>query len=77
MLFEDVFGWGFLMQLLDQKLTKKEHRGGDGRLPAAARSEGLTSLSERSKKNAKSRLARAAARAEKRFPVVFLLEGVL
>ena len=42
------------MQLLDQKLTKKEHRGGDGRLPAAARSEGLTSLSERSKKNAKS-----------------------
>ena len=38
----------------DQKLTKKEHRCGDGRLPAAARSEGLTSLSERSKKNAKS-----------------------
>jgi len=37
----------------------------------------LTSLSEWSKKNAKSRLARAAARAEKRFPVVFLLEGVL
>ena len=41
----------------------------DGRLCAAARSEGLTSLSERSKskKNAKSsrQLARAAARAEK------------
>ena len=67
------------MQLLDQNLTKKEHCGGDGRLPAAALSEGLTSLSERSKKNAKSsrQLARAAARAEKRLPGVLLLEGVL
>ena len=63
----------------DQKLSKKKNTVAvkDGRLRAAARSEGLTSLSERSKKNAKSRLARAAARAEKRFPVVFLLEGVL
>ena len=50
-----------------------------GKGPFAARSEGRTSFSELSKKNAKSsrQLARAAARAETRLPVVFLLEGVL
>ena len=47
----------------------------DGRFRAAARSEGLVSLSEGVRRKRKP--SRAVARVERRLPPVFLLEGVL